>query len=582
MERRLAAVLAADVVGYSRLMGEDEAGTLERLKSLRRELVQPKIVECRGRIVKLMGDGLLAEFPSVVGAVQCGVDIQRSMIARDADLPDDRRIWLRIGINLGDIIVEGSDIYGGGVNVAARLEELAEPGGICLSGDAYRQAKGKIEAEFEDMGEQNLKNVAEPVRVYHIAGERSVMGAPTTTATALALPDKPSIAVLPFTNMSGEPEQEFFADGISEDIITALSKISKLFVIARNSTFTYKGRAVDVKQVGREQGVQYVLEGSVRRSGNRLRITAQLIDATTGHHVWAQRYDRVVRDLFDLQDEITREVTSALQVELTEGEQARLWASGTHNYEAWEIVVQLPVLIQSHRKEDIFTARRLAEQALQLDDQYAAAWTWLGWSHYEEVFHGWSGTPDASLELAMDAANRSLSIDGSNPDTFALLVFINLTQRNYDQALDFAERGLALGPSNSFMAGVAANVALFCNRPQDVVVLLRKAMRLCPVYPAWYVGDLAWAYLLMNRLEDAIAAAQDAIRLDPDYVYTYMVLAIAFSELGREQEGRIAVENILRIEPDYSVHTFAETQPFRDPDVLDRQILGLRAAGLPA
>jgi tetratricopeptide (TPR) repeat protein len=319
----------------------------------------------------------------------------------------------------------------------------------------------------------------------------------------------------------------------------------------------------------------------VRRSGDQLRITAQLIDATTGDHVWAQRYDRVVQDVFALQDEITREVTSALQVELTEGAEARLWASGTRSFEAWEIVIQISELIESHRKADVLRGRHLAEQALQLDEHYAAAWTLLGWSHYVEAFNGWSENPEASLNLAMSAAIRARSIDDSNPNTLSLLAFIHLSLRKYDEASDFVEKAMTLGPSNSFVAGVAANVALFCNRPQDMVVLLKKAMRLCPIYPAWYVGDLAWAYLLMNRREDAIASAQTSIDIDPDYPFNYMLLAIAFAELGREQEAHTAVENLLRIDPKYSLRAFSECQPFRDAEVLDRHIEGLRKAGLP-
>jgi adenylate cyclase len=586
VERRLAAILAADVVGYSRLMGEDEAGTLERLKSLRRELVQPKITERKGRIVKLMGDGLLAEFPSVVEAVQCAVGIQKSMIGRETDLPDERRIRLRIGVNLGDIIVEGSDIYGDGVNVTARLEGLASPDGICVSGTVFDHVRSKVGLDFTDLGEQQVKNIDQPVQVYRIVldSESDASEAAKTSAegaSELELPDKPSIAVLPFTNMSGDPEQEYLSDGISEDIITALSKIPKLFVTARNSTFTYKGRAVDLKLVGREQGVHYVLEGSVRRGGDRLRITAQLIDASTGNHIWAQRYDRVVQDVFALQDEITREVTSALQVELTDGEQARLWASGTQNFEAWEFVIQVPELIYSHRKDHILMGRRLAEQALLLDKNYAAAWTMLGVSHWEEAFNGWSENPETSLNLAIDAAAVSQSIDDSNPDTYALLTWIHLSLREYDRAYDLAQQAMLLGPNNSFVLGVASDVAMFCNRPHDMIMLLNKAMRLCPIYPAWYPSSLGWAYLLMDRREDAIASAQISCDIDPDYPFNYMVLAIAFAELEREQEAHTAVENLLRNDPNYTLRTFSEFQPFRDAEVLNRHIEGLRKAGLP-
>jgi adenylate cyclase len=582
IERRLAAILCADVVGYSRLMGEDDAGTLAALKALRKELFAPTVAEHHGRIVKLMGDGALVEFPSVVDAVECAVAVQHGMAERNAGVPKDKCIAFRIGVNLGDIIIEGSDIYGDGVNVAARIQEVAEPGGVALSAVAHDQVLGKVGADFENAGEHEMKNIAKPVRIYRWT-DGATDPQPVTPGAegAPPLPDKPSIAVLPFTNMSDDQEQEYLSDGISEDIITELSKISKLFVVARNSTFTYKGRAVDIKQVSREQGVRYVLEGSVRRSGDQLRITAQLIDATTGDHVWAQRYDRIVQDVFALQDEITREVTSALQVELTDGEQARLWASGTQNFEAWEIVIQIPELIYSHRKEHILMGRRLAEQALLLDKNYAAAWTMLGLAHWEEAFNGWSEDPEASLNLAIDAAAVSQSIDDSNPDTYALLTWIHLSLRKYNQAFDLAKQAMVLGPNNSFVVGVASDVALFCDRPHDMIVLLNKAMRLCPIYPAWYPSSLAWAFLLMDRREDAIDSAKTSSGIDPDYPFNYMVLAIAFAESEHEQEARTAIENLLRIDPSYSLRTFSECQPFRDAKVLNRHIEGLRKAGLP-
>jgi adenylate cyclase len=582
IERRLTTIMSADVVGYSRLMAADEAGTFAQLKTHRREVIEPKATEHHGRVVKLTGDGTLMEFTSVVDAVSFAVEVQQAMVERNASVPEDLQIKYRIGINLGEIIVDGEDIYGDGVNIAARLEGLAAPGGIYISGKVYEEVRNKLSIAFEDLGEQEVKNIPEPVRVYRwtdaaadpTPGMAGVEAAPP-------LPDKPSIAVLPFTNMSGDPEQEYLSDGISEDIITALSKISKLFVVARNSTFTYKGRAVDIKQVGREQGVRYVLEGSVRRSGDQLRITAQLVDATLGDHVWAQHYDRVVQDVFALQDEITREVTSALQVELTEGEQARLWASGTQNFEAWEIVIQIPELIYSHRKDHILMGRRLAEQALQMDKNYAAAWTMLGLSHWEEAFNGWSENPEASLNLAIEAAANSQSIDDSNPDTYALLTWIHLSLRKYDQAFDLAQQAMVLGPNNSFVVGVASDVAMFCNKPGDMIVLLNKAMRLCPIYPAWYPSSLAWAYLLMDRREDAIASAQASINIDPDYPFNHMVLAIAFAELEREREAHSAVEHLLRIDPTYSLRKFSEFQPFRDAEVLGRHVEGLRKAGLP-
>lgn len=580
MERRLAAILAADVVGFTRMMERDESGTLQRLIELRQATLQPIIAKHSGRIVKLLGDGLLVEFASVVNAVNCALDWQDQTVRHETDIDEANRLSFRIGINLGDVIVDGDDVYGDGVNVAARLERLAEAGGILISADAFRHARGRTQAVFQDAGARRLKNVSEPVQVYRVTGSRDA--APRTAMTGqLALPDKPSVAVLPFTNMSGDPGQEHFCDGVSEDIITALSKLSKLFVVARNSTFTYKGRAVDVKQVGREQGVRYVLEGSVRRAGARLRITAQLIDATTGHHVWGERYDRVSEDVFEVQDEITREVVSALQIELTEGEQARLWSSGTKNLQAWELVIQIPELLHSHRRADALPARRLAERALQLDDGYATAWAMLGWSYWNDAFNGWSDDPETALERAVEALERARSIDGSNPDTLALLAFLHLSLRKYDEAFAFSEQAMTLGPSNSFAAGIAANVALYCDRPRDVVPLLEKAMRLCPIYPAWYVGDVAYAHLFTGDLEEAISTAHEAIKIDPDYIYSYYVLAIAHSELGQLAEARAAAANILRIEPKFTIGTFARSQPFQNEDVLNRQVDGLRAAGVP-
>lgn len=395
------------------------------------------------------------------------------------------------------------------------------------------------------------------------------------------LPEAPSIAVLPFQNLSGDPKQEYLSDGITEDIITTLSKIPKLFVIARSSTATYKERAVEVEQIGQEQGVRYILQGSVRKADERLRITAQLIDTSTGHHIWAQRYDQIIQDLFELQDEITRCVVLALQVELTEGEQARIWAGGTKNHAAWEIVTQISELMYGHRKEDVVKGREFAEQALLLDDNYASAWNWLGWSHFEEAFNGWSEDQARSIDLALQAVNRSREIDETNPDTFALLGLIELCRRNFDQAHEYGQRAMKLGPSNAFVFGLAAIIGQYCNNPLDMGPLLKKAMRLCPIYPAWFAETLGWAYLLMNRHADAISSARDAVRIDSDYIYSYFVLAVAYTEGGRREEAADAIANILRIEPGYTLRTFAETQPFRDAEVMERHLDGLSKAGLP-
>jgi adenylate cyclase len=591
--RKLAVLLHADIVGSTSLVQNNETIAHERIQDAFHRL-SATISNYGGIAHEIRGDALIAEFARASDAVSASLTFQATNTTFNEQLSDDIRPMLRIGIAMGEVVVADSTVTGEGIVLAQRLEQLAGPGGVVVQGSVSETVPTRMPFEFEYLGEQSLKGFDQPVRAFAVqlkSGEQipdlesSVVIPEFGTVNAeerppLELPDKPSVAVLPFTNMSADPEQEYLADGISEDIITELSRLSKLFVVARNSTFTYKGRAVDVKQVGREQGVQYVLEGSVRRSGDRLRITAQLIDASTGNHLWAQRYDRVIHDVFELQDEITREVTSALQVELTEGEQAGLWASGTKNLEAWEIVIQIPELLYSHRRGNVLKARDLAQQALKLDEHYAMAWNMLGQSHWEEAFNAWSEDPETSLKLAADATMRSQSIDDSNPDTFALLTWIHLSLRKYDQAFELGQQAMVLGPNNANAAAVAADVELFCNRPQEMVVLLNKAMRLCPIYPAWYLGDLAWAYLLLDRREDAITTAQISTRIDPDYPFNYMVLAITFAELERELEARTAIESLLRIDPKYSLRGFAESQPFRDSDVLYRHIEGLRMAGL--
>jgi len=591
--RKLAVLLHADIVGSTSLVQKNETIAHERIQNAFHRL-SSTISSYEGIAREIRGDALVAEFARASDAVTASLAFQATNTTHNEQLTDDIRPVLRIGIAMGEVVVADSTVTGEGIVLAQRLEQLAGPGGVVVQGSVSETVPTRMPFEFENLGEQSLKGFDLPVRAFAVqlkSGEQipdlesSVLIPEFGTVNAeerppLELPDKPSIAVLPFTNMSADPEQEYFADGVSEDIITELSKISKLFVVARNSTFTYKGRAVDVKQVGREQGVRYVLEGSVRRSGDRLRITAQLIDAATGNHLWAQRYDRVIHDVFELQDEITREVTSALQVELTEGEQAGLWASGTQNLEAWEIVIQIPELLNSHRRGNVLKARDLAERALQLDEHYATAWNMLGQSHWEETFNAWSEDPKTSLNLALDASKRSQSIDSSNPDTLALLTWIHLSLRKYDEAFDLGQQAMLLGPNNAQVVAIAADVELFCNRPQEMVVLLNRAMRLCPIYPAWYPSNIGWAHLLMDRREDAIAIAQSSIKIDSDYPFNYMLLAITFAEMEREQEARTAMENLLRIDPKYSLRSFAESQPFRDADVLDRHIVGLRLAGL--
>lgn len=605
MERRLTTILAADVVGYSRLMGKDETTTLRRLKSLRKELVQPKISERKGRVVKLMGDGLLAEFPSVVEAVQCAIDIQQSMQARETELPDEERFRLRIGLNLGDIIVEGSDIYGDGVNVAARLEALADPGGICISRTVFDHVKGKTDLEFQDLGMQAFKNIPEPIPTYKInlptapspeshqtrerdQKSRVPLGDNLSEIEGieidLSLPDNPSIAVLPFTNMSGDTDQEFFSDGITEDIITALSKINSLLVVARNSTFTYKGQAVDVKQVSREQGVRYVLEGSVRKAGNRVRVTAQLIDATTGHHAWAERYDRDLEDIFAVQDEITREVVVALDVRLREGEQARVWSGGTKNVKAWECVRLGQEALNRVRLEDRIEARRLFEQALELDKNYPMAWFSLAGFYFHEAEYGTYSTEserDAVLGSSMDCASKAIELDPSCADAYALLGLCHLSKRDYDEAIAASEKAIALAPNQAESLALAAATFNKSGEPARSFDLIRKAMRLCPLYPSWYLSILAMACRLLRRNETAVAVYKEAIKRNPENSIEQIGLAVSLAELDRGEDAKRTVAAILRLDPKFSIKKYVERLSYRDPAELDRFEKGLRKAGLP-
>ena len=580
VERRLAAILCADVVGYSRLMEADEEATIHALGGCR-QVVDELVTNHHGRVFGSAGDSVIAEFASAVEAVRCAADIQRKLEAQDVDVPEDRRMRLRIGINLGDIVVEDGNLLGDGVNVAARLQGLAEPGGLCISANVHEQVEGKLDLVFDNLGEQMVKNIARPVRAYQVRFDNPIGASGAPSSEPLPLPDKPSIAVLPFTNMSGDPEQEYFADGIVEEIITALSKIGKLFVVARNSTFTYKGEAVDVKRVGREQGVRYVLEGSVRRGGDRLRVTAQLIDAATGHHLWAERYDRESSDVFALQDEITREVASALQVELTEGEQARLWASCTKNFEAWELVIQANHLIHRHHREDTHEARRLLEQALRLDENYATAWEMLGLTHWTDAINeGWSDSRETSLARALEAIDQALAIDPSNPDTLASLGLIKLTSGNHDEALALSEKAVALAPNLANNMAIAGVITVYCGKPREALELVRKAMRLCPIYPIWYLYPLTRAYWFMGKTDEAIAAARSAIERDPELSISHKLHAIVLTDAGRDAEAQRAAAEVLRLEPNFSVEAWAARRG-TPTELSIREAEALRKAGLP-
>ncbi len=558
VQRRLAAILAADMVGYSRLMEADEAGTLARLKELRRVLIDPSIAGHRGRIFKTTGDGMLAEFGSAAEAVLCAAEIQSEMARRNEGEAEGARIAFRVGINLGDVIVDGDDLYGEGVNIAARLEGLAEPGGICVSEDVHRQVAGKLDIAFEDMGERTVKNIARPLRAYRAVPEGAE--APPTdlpkagAGATLALPDKPSIAVLPFTNMSGDPELEFFADGLAEDILTMLSKVSALFVIARNSTFAYKGQAPDVRRVGQELGVRYVLEGSVRKGGDRLRITGQLIDSADGGHVWAETYNRTIADIFDLQDDITKEIVTALRVQLTDGEAAQVWSRGTDNIEAWKCMTQAVETMLRFGAGDNAEARRLAEKAVGLDPGYALAWAILGATYWYEariVFA--EGTEEPLIAKAEECAEKALALDDTDTWTLALNSAVLLSRARHDEAVAAARRGIERNPGSAHLRAFAGFCLLPAGEPKQALRMFRDAIRLDPLHPIWYLPVMARAHDAAGEPDKATEIAGQALAREPNNFPTLLHLTSLHARAGRDAEAREAAASVLRLVPNFTV-----------------------------
>ena len=590
MERRLAAILAADVVGYSRLMGADEEATLATLNAYR-EIIDRLVVDLHGRVFGSAGDSVIAEFASPVEAVRCAVDIQQEIEARNIDLPEDRRMHFRIGVNLGDVMAEGDNLFGDGVNIAARLEGLAEAGGVCVSGTVFDHVRNKVGVEFEDLGERQVKNIPEPLRVYRVAAQMAEEDRPASSFEAsigldFSVPDYPSIAVLPFTVMSADPEQEFFADGVAEDIITALSKISRLMVVARNSTFTYKGKAVDVKQVSREQGVRYVLEGSVRKAGDRVRVTAQLIDATTGLHLWAERYDRELEDIFAVQDEITREIVVAMDVQLREGEQHRVWASGTQNLVAWECVRLATDDVLGGAAEAQPKARELIDRAIELDPDYAIAWAMRGWLYFTEADVGGgigdSEQFDKAQASAFRCGHRALELDPDCADAYGILALTHLNAGEHDVAIEMSEKAIALAPNNAeILGGVASAVMRKSGQPERGAELVKKAMRLCPFYRPGLLRALGNNYRTSGRLEDAVACYRESLERETGYLAPYVNLASALGELGRQDEAQEAARDVLRQEPDFSIKAYTNGLAYRNPADRERIADGLRQAGLP-
>jgi adenylate cyclase len=577
VERRLAAILAADVVGYSRLMGVDEVGTLQALQAIRRELADPAIAAHHGRVVKTTGDGILIEFSSVVDAVTCAVSIQRGMVARNTDIPEDKRIVFRIGINLGDIIIDDADIYGDGVNIAARLEGLADPGGIFISGGAYEQVRDKVDTAFEDMGIRALKNIARPVQVHRVSFDKPVAARPE-----LALPDKPSLAVLPFQNMSGDPEQEYFADGMVDDIITALSHVPSLIVIARNSSFTYKGRAVDIRQVGRELGVRYVLEGAVRRAGDRLRITGQLIEAETGRHIWADKFDGTLADVFELQDSVTTHVVSAVEPNLRATELIRTRAKPPSSLTAYDLYLQANYELSLIEKSSFDRAEALIREAIELDPNYADAFALLAQTLGAAGSIGWRALIDARAE-ALAAARTAARLDSNNPVVLATNAYAEaLCQGSFERSDDCAARALHLAPSSAHVRTECGIAFAFGGNYDAAISNLKVALRLSPFDPMAYrmYHGLAMAHVFARRFEEAEHWARRVLVDRPNQVTIRRYLSVALAHCGRIEEAHAVVEELLRLAPDSSLSR-SRTSQFRYPWQLDIYIDGLRLAGLP-
>jgi adenylate cyclase len=626
-KRKLTAVFSADVAGYSRLMGEDEAATVRTVETYK-QVMFSLIKQHRGRVIDSPGDNILAEFASVVDAVQCGVAVQKELQARNANLPENRKMQFRIGINLGDVIEEADRIYGDGVNIAARLEALASPGGICVSKTAFDHIESKLPLGYEYLGEQTVKNIAKPVGAYRVAMEPrvtvvgieekkapskqhrvslaiavivillvGVLGlwqfvlrqAPPSVEKAdpkkmaFALPDKPSIAVLPFANISEDPKQEVFSDGLTEEIITAISKSPNLFVIARTSAFTYKGKPAKIKQVSEDLGVRYVLEGSVRREGERIRITAQFIDAMSGHHLWSERFDRDLKDIFAVQEEIAAKIMKALQVRLPSGDRGGPTGRGTKNVEAYLKVMEGAQLLFRYTKEDNAVARKLLEEAINLDPDYARAYSVLGVCLANDVMLGLSKSPKESLERAIEMGQKSLTLDGSDAHANSIVAYLYAITRRFDKAVVKAERALTLDPNSFSVLNNSAFALTFAGKPDQAIPLLEKAIRLDPRASAAPYMSLNMAYLMVGRYEDALEAAKKAVERNPRFLAAQIRLAIGCVLAGRDEEARAVAAEILKINPKFSIEEWTKTVPIpiKDQTYIDRFADALRKAGLP-
>ncbi len=581
VERRLAAVLAADVAGYSRLMGSNEEGTLARLKAVRKSLVDPVIASHRGRIVKTTGDGMLVEFASAVDAVRCAIEVQRGMAEQNATLPQDERIDFRIGIHVGDIIIDDNDIFGDGVNIAARIEGIAEPGGISISEDAWRQVQGKVAANFIDTSEQSLKNIARPVRVYQLDLVPNATSVAEAPRPMLVPPDKPSIAVLSFTNMTGDADQDYLGDGIAEDIITMLSRSWSLLVIARNSSFSYKGRAVDVKQIGRELGVRYLLEGSVRRGGNRVRITAQLIDAETGSHLWAERYDRDLNDIFAVQDEITDAVTISIEPAIAKMEQHRAVRRPPENLGAWEAYQRGLWHMGRIGVTENQAAQAFFRQAIDLDQNFAPAHSILAMA----IFQGFSLYQTSNFAEVIDEvlamAQTAISLDPLHPAGHVCMGWGLFFRGDCEGASAEVRQALAISPNFSSTHHLLGAVLLFSNSPREGLEAFRESLRLDPQNPSRHLVlvQIAIAHYLLREYDAAVASAKDSIRLFPKHPWSHRWLAAALGQAGRLEEAMQALQEAIKVAPKSFDMSVRQRPASWRPEDYEHMLEGLRKAG---
>ncbi|MFY9316148.1 MAG: tetratricopeptide repeat protein [Burkholderiales bacterium] len=583
LKQRLAAILAADVSGYSRLMSANERATVAALDA-GRAVFRSQIQAHQGRVIDMAGDSVLAVFETAIGAVSAALAVQQEINASSNAVPEEQRMRFRIGVHLGDVI-EKSDgtVYGDGVNIAARLEGLAAPGGITVSASIRTAVQGKLGASFEDRGEQKVKNIPEPVRAYRVKveGEAAPAAGHAAREAGNAPRESPAIAVLPFSNMSGDPEQEYFSDGITEDIITDLSKLSGLLVIARNSSATYKGRAVDVRQVGREFKVSHVLEGSVRRAGGRVRITSQLLDAGTGHHIWAERYDRNIEDIFAVQDEITREIVAALDVKLLRGEQATVWRQSLRHPEALDAYYRGLDYLNRVTREANDQAVHCFEQVTKLDPESPLGYLGTAWTHLSASRYGWTGSPPESLKRAAQLAGKALQLDESCADAHALLGYYHLLAHQHDQAIAAGERSVALSPSHADNAANLACSYAVSGKPAEAVALMQRAIRLSPIYPTWYLNILGFGQYQTGQYDGAESILKLALEREPAYADCRLILAAIHHARGRVDEARREIQEVTRHSPGFKLRDFeARLVIVKDRDMLARLLDILRQLGL--